>query len=239
MRDQMLKASQLDKGGYMVILPMSSEEEPLVNVEEAREIFKGISGLKIYHYNILKGDKVSAERLDSIRNACLVFISGGDQVHFLDITKGTGINEAIHDAYNKGALIAGTSAGASLMSKIMVTGNELKRPDDNFTHIEAGNVETIEGLGFLQNVTIDQHFVVRKRYNRMLSYGLENPNHMSIGIDEATAIFVEGKKATVFGISQVIVLRNKGAKIDNRNGLLGAQGLKLDIYLPGDSFKIY
>jgi cyanophycinase len=239
MRDQMLKASGLDKGGYMVILPMSSEEEPLVNAEEISIVFKDIPNLKIYTYNIQKGDPVSAQRLDSIRNACLVFISGGDQMHFLSITKGTGINEAIHAAYNKGALVAGTSAGASLMSKIMVTGNALKHPDDNFTCIEAGNAETKEGLGFLENVTIDQHFVVRKRYNRMLSYGLETPNHMSVGIDEATAIFVEGKKATVFGVSQVIVLRNKGAKIVNKNGQLSAQGLKLDVYLAGDSFKIY
>lgn len=239
MRDQMLKASGLDKGGYMVILPMSSEEEPLVNAEEISSVLNTVPGLKIYTFNIQKGDYVSPQRLDSIRNACLVFISGGDQVRFLDITKGTGINEAIHDAYNKGALIAGTSAGASLMSKVMVTGNELKHPDDNFTKIESGNVETIPGLGFLENVTIDQHFVVRKRYNRMLSYGLENPHHMSIGIDEATAIFVDGKKATVFGVSQVIVMRNKGAKITNRNGQLAATGLKLDVYLAGDSFSIY
>ena len=239
MRDQMLKASGLDKTGYMVILPMSSEEEPLINAEEISSVMRAVPNLKIYTYNIQKGDYVSPQRLDSIRNACLVFISGGDQVRFLDITKGTGINEAIHDAYNKGALIAGTSAGASLMSKIMVTGNALKYPEDNFTCIEAGNVETIEGLGFLENVTIDQHFVVRKRYNRMLSYGLENPNHMSIGIDEATAIFVVGKKATVFGVSQVIVMRNKGAKISNRNGQLAATGLKLDVYLEGDSFTIY
>lgn len=238
MRDQMLKASGLDKGGYMVILPMSSREEPLVNVEEAKHIFKDISGLKIYHYDIRKGETVSSETLDSIRNACLVFISGGDQTHFLSITEGTGINEAIHDAYEKGALIAGTSAGASLMSKIMVTGNAVKHPDDNFTRIVAENVETIEGLGFLENATIDQHFIVRKRYNRMFSYGLENPNHMSIGIDEGTAIFVEGKKATVFGVSQVIVLRNKKAKITNKNGLLGAKNLQLDIYVPGDSFKL-
>lgn len=239
MRDQMLKASGLDKGGYMVILPMSSEEEPLVNAKEISSVLNTVPGLKIYTYNIQKGDYISPQRLDSIRNASLVFISGGDQVRFLDITKGTGINEAIHDAYNKGALIAGTSAGASLMSKIMVTGNELKYPDDNFTKIEAGNVETIPGLGFLDKVTIDQHFVVRKRYNRMLSYGLENPNHMSIGIDEATAIFVEGKKATVFGVSQVIVMRNKGAKVTNRNGQLAATGLKLDVYLAGDSFSLY
>ena len=239
MRDQMLKASGLDKGGYMVILPMSSEEEPLVNVQEARDIFKATPGLKIYHYNFQKGDKVTTAQLDSIRNACLVFISGGDQVRFLDVTKGTGINEAIHDAFNKGALIAGTSAGASLMSKVMVTGNELKhREDGNFTTIEAGNVETIEGLGFLENVTIDQHFVVRKRLNRMISYGIENINHICVGIDESTAIFVDGNEATVFGISQVIVLKNKNSKASVKNGLLGAQGLSLDVYLPGDSFKL-
>lgn len=239
MRDQMLKASELDKGGYMVILPMSSEEEPLINAEEISSVMRTVPDLKIYTFNIQKGDFVSPQRLDSIRNACLVFISGGDQVRFLDITKGTGINEAIHDAFDKGALIAGTSAGASLMSKVMVTGNCLKYPEDNFTRIEAGNVETIEGLGFLEHVTIDQHFVVRKRYNRMLSYGLENASHMSVGIDEATAIFVNGKKATVFGVSQVIVLRNKGAKITNRKGQLAAKGLKLDVYLAGDSFSIY
>jgi len=239
MRDQMIKASGLDKGGYMVILPMSSEE-PEVNIEETQQIFKETPGLKIYAFNIHKGDNIPASRVDSIRNACLVFISGGDQCRFLDVIKGTGIKEAIWDAYHKGALIAGTSAGASLMSKIMVTGNELKSHDEaSFATIEAKNVETIEGLGFLDHVTIDQHFVVRKRYNRMLSYGLENPNHMSIGIDEATAIFVDGNKATVFGVSQVIVLRNKGAKIKTTNGLLSATGLKLDVYLAGDSFNIY
>lgn len=239
MRDQMLKASGLDTAGYMIVLPMSSEEEPLVNVEEAKLKFKDIPGLKITYLNIYKGDTVSSVQLDSIRNACLVFISGGDQSHFLDVVEGTGIKEAIHDAYNKGSLIAGTSAGASLMSKIMVTGNELKHPEDGgFTTIEAGNVETIEGLGFLQNVTIDQHFVVRKRLNRMIAYCIENPNHIGVGIDEGTAIFVDGDSATVFGVSQVVVIKNKGAKTTIQNGLLGAQGLQLDVYLPGESFKL-
>ena len=239
MRDQMIKASGLDTAGYMIVLPMSSVEEPLVNVEEAKLKFKDIPGLKITYLNIYKGDTVSAVQLDSIRNACLVFISGGDQSHFLDVVEGTGIKEAIHDAYNKGSLIAGTSAGASLMSKIMVTGNELKHPEDGgFTTIEAGNVETIEGLGFLQNVTIDQHFVVRKRLNRMIAYCIENPNHIGVGIDEGTAIFVDGDSATVFGVSQVVVIKNKGAKTTTQNGLLGAQGLQLDVYLPGESFKL-
>ena len=121
----------------------------------------------------------------------------------------------------------------------MVTGNELKHPEDGgFTTIEAGNVETIEGLGFLQNVTIDQHFVVRKRLNRMIAYCIENPNHIGVGIDEGTAIFVDGDSATVFGVSQVVVIKNKGAKTTTQNGLLGVQGLQLDVYLPGESFKL-
>ncbi len=238
MRDKMIEASGLDKQGYMVILPMSSEE-PEVNVEETRRIFTDKPGLNIVDFVIHKGDTVTSACLDSIRNACLVFISGGDQTRFLDIIAGTGIKEAIHDAYKKGACIAGTSAGASLMSKVMVTGNELKHPEDgNFTTIEAENVETIEGLGFLEHVTIDQHFVVRKRLNRMITYSIENPNHTCVGIDEATAIFVEGNKATVYGIGQVIVLRNKSAKISRQQNLLGVKGLKLDVILPGDSFKL-
>lgn len=240
MRDQMLRASGLDKKGYMVILPMASVEEPLENIEETREIFKDIPGLNIVAFNIKKGDKVSQSRLDSIRNACLVFMSGGDQCHFLDVIAGTGIREAIHDAYDKGALIAGTSAGASLMSRVMVTGNELKYPDDGtFTHIEADNAETKEGLGFLKDVTIDQHFIVRRRMNRMIAYGIEHPNHVCVGIDEATGIFVDGDTAKVFGKSQVIVLRNDNVrKRINEKGQLAAEGLKLDLYVAGDTFRL-
>jgi cyanophycinase len=239
MRDQMLSASGLGKKGYMVILPMASVAEPEVNIEETKHIFKDVPGLKIVAFNIKKGDTVSQAQLDSIRNACLVFLSGGDQCHFLDVVEGTGISEAIHAAYDKGALIAGTSAGASLMSRVMVTGNELKYPEDGtFKRIAANNAETKVGLGFLKDVTVDQHFIVRKRMNRMISYCIENPNHICVGIDEATGIFVDGDTAKVFGVSQVLVLRNNGVKKTVGNGLLGAEGLKLDLYLPGDTFKL-
>jgi cyanophycinase len=239
MRDQMLKASGLDSGGYMIILPMASAEEPLVNVDEAKEIFSEKPGVNITFFNVNKGDSVSTEQLDSIRNACLVFISGGDQLRFLDVIAGTGIKEAIFDAYKNGALIAGTSAGASLMSKVMVTGNELKHGDNgNFETIEAENIETAEGLGFLSQVIIDQHFVVRKRLNRMISYCIENNNILCVGIDENTSIFVVGNRATVFGTGQVVVLNNRNAQSKVQNGLLGAQGLQLDVYLPGESFNL-
>ena len=214
MRDKMIEETGVDKEGYVVVLPMASEEEPLENIQETMDIFKDTPEIKIYGFNIQKGDIISNERLDSIRNAKIVFMSGGDQSRFLEVIEGTQIKQAIFDAYHNGSLIAGTSAGASVMSEVMVTGNELKYPNktDNFETLEANNVETIQGLGLIKSVTIDQHFIIRKRLNRMISYSIENPNHLCVGIDEATAIYVEGNTATVYGVSQVVVLRNDKAK---------------------------
>jgi cyanophycinase len=239
MIDKMIEESGIDKGGYMVILPMSSAE-PLESIKYTDSSFKERQDIEIYGFNIIKGEPVADSRIDSIRNAKLIFISGGDQSRFLDVIEGTPVKQAIHDAFKSGSLIAGTSAGASVMSKIMVTGNELKYPDDsgNFESIESGNIETIEGLGLLESVIIDQHFIVRKRMNRMISYSVENPNHLCVGIDESTAIYVEGQNATVYGKRQVVVLRNSSAKTKIENGLLGSRNMQLNVFLPGESFKL-
>jgi cyanophycinase len=239
MRDKMIKESGIDEGGYMVILPMSSQE-PIENILETESAFKDIQDLEIYGFNIQKGDPVTETRIDSIRNAKLIYISGGDQSRFLDVIEGTSIKEAIHYAFNNGSLIAGTSAGASVMSKIMVTGNQLNYPhnEGDFMTIEAGNIETVEGLGLLESVTIDQHFVVRRRLNRLISISIENPGNLCVGIDESTAIYVEGNNATVYGVGQIVVIRNSSATTKVENGLLGTKNVKLDVLLPGDSFLL-
>ena len=91
------------------------------------------------------------------------------------IIKNTPVKEAIREARNNGALIAGTSAGASVMSKRMITGNALMDTvlSPTFKRLSKGNLELKEGLGLLDSVIIDQHFVVRSRYNRMLSAIME------------------------------------------------------------------
>src|SRR5690606_18086656 len=100
-------------------------------------------------------------KVDSIKNANLVYISGGDQNRFMNIVAGTDIEKAIHESYKKGHVIAGTSAGAAVMSKLMITGTELKHPEyaSTFRNIEADNIEIKTGLGMLTTVVIDQHFV--------------------------------------------------------------------------------
>lgn len=237
--DKMITESGIDKGGYAVILPMSSEE-PDTAAYYTRLDFTGRGVENVYGLSFKKGEDFPQSRIDSIRGAKMVFISGGDQSKFMAIIKGSDIQKAIHDAFDKGSLICGTSAGAALMSKKMITGIELKYPENDgvFKTIEAGNIETIEGLGMLEKVIIDQHFIKRKRLNRLISVIIENPEYQCVGIDESTAILVEGEKASVYGDNQVVVLHNKSSEKKELNGLLGAKEIKLSVYLPGESFKL-
>jgi cyanophycinase len=235
--EKIIKESGIDNGGYGVILPMSSEEpDTALFYTTAYFTRKGLHN--VYGLNFIKGKPYSQGRIDSIRNAKMIFISGGDQSRFMDIIKGTPIKAAIHEAYDKGSVVCGTSAGASLMSKIMITGNELKHPenDGGFYTMEAANIQTIEGLGMLEKVFIDQHFIIRKRLNRSVCACIEHPDLMCVGIDEPAGIFVEGNTATVLDAQVVVLQHPSGTKTEN--GLLGARNIQMSVYLPGESFKI-
>jgi cyanophycinase len=126
------------------------------------------------------------------------------------------------------------------MSSKMITGNELKYPEyhETFRHIESENIEFEKGLGLLENVIIDQHFLIRSRHNRLITAVLEYPEIPGIGIDEATAILVQGNNAEVVGNSQVLVFRNKGGNKKTLNKKIGGRKIRIDIYLPGEKFQI-
>ena len=239
MVDRIITESGLDNGGYGIILPMSSAEpDSAVYYSRAQFYEKGIKN--IYGLSFSKNEKLTASKLDSIKNAKLVYISGGDQNKFMDIVAGTDIEKAIHEAYKNGSLVGGTSAGAAVMSKMMITGQELKHPEysSTFRNIESENIEIKSGLGMITNIIIDQHFVKRSRYNRLLSAIIEYPEMTGIGIDESTAILVNGNSIEVVGNSQVIVITNPQRTKKIYNDKIGATGIIIDIYLPGDFFTI-
>jgi cyanophycinase len=206
----------------------------------AKEDFN-VTGLKnLTGYNFIAGTIPPQVQLDSLRTAKLIYICGGDQSRFMSVVLNTPIMEAIHEAYRNGAVISGTSAGAAVMSKKMITGNQKKHPESEsaFNSIESDNVEVTQGLGFLTDVIIDQHFVKRQRLNRLIAVSIENPDELCVGIDESTAIIVDGDYATVTGISQVIALRNNGDPKFIKDGRLGNDGLQLSVYLPGQKFRL-
>ena len=239
MVDRIIKETGIDKAGYGIILPMSSvAPDSAVYFAKKQFVEKGIN--TIYGLNFVKNEKLTKSKIDSIKNAKLIYISGGDQNKFMEIVAGTDIEKAIHESYKNGNLIAGTSAGAAVMSKQMISGKELKHTKyaATFKNIEADNIEIKTGLGMLTNVIIDQHFVKRSRYNRLISAVIEHPDMLGIGIDESTAILVIGDSAEVVGDAQVIVLKNGNKSKNVHEEKLGAHNLQLNIYLPGETFKL-
>jgi cyanophycinase len=129
------------------------------------------------------------------------------------------------------------------MSEMMLTGDErLNRDSANaYAFIKQENVVTAQGLGFLASVIVDQHFIRRKRHNRLLSLVLENPALLGIGIDESTAIIVEPDSTfRVIGDRSVMVL-DAGAAAGiraNASGNMGVTGVQLHLLLPGDRFNL-
>lgn len=237
---RIVQESGLDKGGYAVVLPMSSEE-PDSAVFYTKIQFTALGINDVYGVFCTKSQANDPAKVDSIAHAKLIYISGGDQSRFMDVVAGSEVEKAIHKAYKNGAMVAGTSAGAAVMSAVMITGNSRKSTQYSatFNTIEADNIETRPGLGMLRQAIVDQHFVKRSRHNRLISAIIEYPLLKGIGIDESTAILVKGKDAEVVGISQVLVYRNpKRSKKSVKSGKLGAKGLLLDIYVPGDHFSV-
>lgn len=236
--DRMIKEAGLKSGETVAIFPHASEEQDS-SFYYAKQQFEK-RNLKALDCAFKKDEKLSSSKLDSLKTAKLIYIGGGDQVRFMEIINSNPeVKNLLKSAYQNGKMIAGTSAGAAVMSEVMITGNQLKYKDyeNTFDNIEIKNVETKQGLGFIKTAVIDQHFVVRSRYNRLLSLIIENPTYKGIGIDEGTAILVKNGSAEVVGRAQVIVFKNPKQSKKLNGDKLGAQGITLDIYLNGEKFK--
>jgi len=181
--------------------------------------------------------------LEKMYWANAVFFLGGDQSDLTRDMLGTKLLEKVFDIYNNGGVVGGSSAGAAVMSEVMITGNELVNKDStvSFVTIEKGNVEVKTGFGFLKNVIIDQHFLKRKRHNRTISTVIEHRNLLGVAIDESTSIIVYPDDTfEVYGSYQVLVY--DPTQSDNiredKNGNLGISDMKLHVLISGDKFDL-
>ncbi len=239
MINRMVMEAGMSGNDYAVVLPMASEV-PIESAKEIKDQFHDAGQERLYTVMFTQEQLTDKVKLDSVRNAKLIFISGGDQSKFISLIQGSPLMSTIHEAFRNGTLIAGTSAGAAMMSEIMITGNQLKDTTyrATFRTVEAANIETRRGLGLLKNAVIDQHFLIRSRHNRLLTSVLEHRGTMGIGIDESTAILVKGKTAEVIGLSQVLTFSKPKEITKGINGKYGVKNISVGIYLPGQRFKI-
>jgi len=117
----------------------------------------------------------------AVRDATGIFLTGGNQLRLSSTIGGTRLAEAILERFRHGAVVAGTSAGASAMSTHMIAfGASGATPKQRMAAIAAG-------LGVLPGVIVDQHFQQRNRLGRLLSLIAQNPSLLGLGVDEDTA----------------------------------------------------
>ena len=119
-----------------------------------------------------------------LQDATGVFMTGGNQLRLSSVIGGTALGKAIVERHRRGAIVAGTSAGASAISSHMVAfGTSGTTPKQRMTQMSAG-------LGLLPGVIIDQHFEQRNRIGRLLALIAQSPALLGMGVDEDTAALV-------------------------------------------------
>jgi cyanophycinase len=176
----------------------------------------------------------AAAAIKAVKEASFVWFPGGDQGRLMRALEHTGIPEAIRARYNEGALVGGTSAGAAVMSKLMITGDEY-----DLGSITAEKTEIAAGLGLWPDVILDQHFLKRQRTNRLVSAVLDHPDAVGVGIDETTAVFVsDGRRFEVLGKSSVVVFDARKALVDKTpaGGPATGRGLRLSVLKAGMTY---
>ncbi len=140
----------------------------------------GISRVKTIHA-VTRAQANDESAMAIIHDATGVFMTGGNQLRLSSTIGGTRLADAVLDQFRKGAVVAGTSAGASAMSSHMIAfGASGATPKHRMAQIAAG-------LGVLPGVIVDQHFQQRNRLGRLLSLIAQNPSLLGLGVDEDTA----------------------------------------------------
>lgn len=216
-----------DPDGLVLILPMASSE-PDSAVWYARKQFEaaGLSNIRSLH---LRADDAVGGPSDSLLLASMIYLCGGDQARFMASVPHPAVRQKFKQAYEGGCVIAGTSAGAAVMSKVMITGDQKQEPEYESTYrrLRSENGIYSEGLGLLDKVIIDQHFVERSRYNRAITALHDHPGMPLVGISESTAWIVRENSYEVCGESQVLVFTSEGLQANEQTALHGEVQLRI------------
>jgi len=222
---------------HIVVMAMASEAGERSGESKAADLRKRGATARNLWFTREQADRDSLVRL--LDSATGIWFGGGDQNRLAETIRGTKMERAIRARWEKGAVVGGTSAGAAVLSTPMITGTELGTRRDTteaWTRIERGSVKVDTGFSFSTNAVVDQHFVRRKRSNRLLSLVLATPPHLGAGIDEGTAIIVEPSgRLRIMGASVVIVYDARRAE-RTTDGVLGARDIRMHVLTNGMTF---
>jgi cyanophycinase len=199
------------KGKIEVVTTASAEPEEMEKMY--KKTFTDI-GYENVGFLYVK-DKMQArdeENCKRIKEARAVFFTGGDQLRISTILGGTPFAGILKDKYlhDQGFIVAGTSAGAMVMSEIMICGGGTEEA------LFGADLHTASGLGLLKSCIVDTHFIKRGRFSRLAHAIIINPANLGIGLGEDTALIIHnGNEAECRGSGMVVLI--DGADIGQTN----------------------
>lgn len=203
---RIINESARHEGSLIEVITTASQIPELVGAE----YIKAFGQLNVTNVNVLhiksREDAGNKEYLDRIRKADVVMFSGGDQLRLTAIFGGTEFLQILKQRYQKeNFVIAGTSAGAAAASTHMIY-----RGQSNEALVK-GEVQITAGLGFIDSVIVDTHFVQRGRIGRLMYAVATNPGILGIGLGEDTGLLItEGYMMEAIGSGLIIL-------VDGRN----------------------
>lgn len=222
----------------LVILTVASASHAEVGDEYAK-LFRELG---VHHPTVLplrsRDDAQEEKVVETLGRASVVFFTGGDQLRITSQVGDTQVFRCLHELYSNGATIAGTSAGAAVMSETMVIGGA----GDESPGISA--LRMAPGLGLLSGVVVDSHFAQRGRFGRLLGAVAQNPANLGLGLDEDTAVIVErGQSFTVLGSGAAYVIDGStisysGLSEARPEGVITIHGVQLHVLGEDDRFDL-
>jgi cyanophycinase len=174
----------------LVVIPTASKSD--IDEEEIQKLWqsRGFQEISILHTNDREVAS-SAEFSLPLKTATAVWFNGGSQHRIADAYIGTTVEKELYRLLQRGGVIGGSSAGAAIQSRVMISGGD-KQP------------EISTGLELLPGAIIDQHFLKRNRLSRLTEAIKTHPELIGLGIDEGTAIVVCDNEYRIVGNSYVL-----------------------------------
>jgi cyanophycinase len=224
-------------GGKLVLATVASHR-PEGYFEEYERAFADLGlGELVELYVEERARAGDRDKLSVLDDAAGIFFSGGDQLRITSQIGDTGIEAKVRALYERGGVVAGTSAGASVMSETM-----LVKGTSGESH-KIGDLHMAPGLGLVRDVIIDQHFAERGRFGRLFGAVAHNPRELGLGIDEDTAIVLAGRRFEVLGSGCVYVIDGAGVTHSNiaearPERALSIYDVRLHVLSSGDVFEL-
>jgi cyanophycinase len=226
----------------IAILPMATSDAVATGAEKAAQLDS--LGAHSFVVNVTRGQADADSVVRLLRTATGIWFPGGDQSLLTAALNGSAALRAIHERFEAGAVVGGTSAGAAVMSDSMITGNQYwpgmtaAVDSPNFSRIGRRAIEITPGFGFVSNAIVDQHFIRRQRENRLMSVILERPSLLGVGIDEGTVLKVTPDGMwTVLGRSSVIVFDARNSRVTSTGApVLGGTDMRVSVLPAGSTY---